>query len=83
MRRYTVSASFCEHFDMLDCVAPDPEDAKRQFRDRLKAEGHPSWPDQEIQVRDMTDVPKNKTCYGTLLWVKGRFLHGGAYQHEF
>ena len=83
MRKYSVSASFCEHFDHLDVEAASPEEAIRLFKEKLKAGKLTPWPDSEISVRDMTDVPKNKTFCGTLLWKKDRFLHAAAYQHEF
>lgn len=87
MHPYTVSASFCECLDSLDCLAESAEDAIEQFHETLDTMGLPPWPDFMIKVRDMagseTEVLHMASGEEIPIWKKGRLIHLSFYPISF
>lgn len=86
MKAYTVSATFCEHFDHFDMMANSPEEAIEKFNEELDKRGHDPWASSFVSVREIPDTKKTISCLlGDPLpvWVEGRFMHGGAYNYGF
>ena len=82
MKPFTVSATFCEHFDQFDVMAENKEDAVQKFKDQLKRRGFDQWGDHMIEVREVIDI--SATAFGNkdlLMWKENRFWHGGAYRY--
>ena len=83
MKIFTVSASFCEHFDSLDVRAETAEEAIKMFKETLEKRGYDQWADESIVVREVPSEDEKRMIDRDLpVWKEGRFFHGGAYNYN-